>query len=407
MGVPGGVAGGVGGGGVVGGLAQNVPAAAPAMQVAEDKVEATSLLARSKETAKTVAEEQVSKRGSYSYNVALEQDPKAVLQTGPGVPAWTWRSYALGWSGPVGRDHTMRLFLLSPGMNRLLTLLRLGLLAAFAAVLIAGRWPTLPLRPRLRAPRGSPVPPAPSRDRPPALSFPSRASGHRVRAIGDAERRDPAGAEGAPHPPRALRASVRHDAEPRPADRRQPPRAERRGPRRGRDRAGRCRAPSGAGPRPRSASTAPPRWRWSGSASGFLHLRLSRGVHRVEALGPVPPGDSFTLQFADPPRRARAEAPGWDVSGLRADGPAGAVDPPDAPPRRPRRDVAGRGSLRPVARGHPDPRLRRHVDRRDARPPRDARRRADRAARARCFRARRPRAPTCRRARRGGGEPRR
>ena len=57
-------------------------------------------------------------------------------------------------------------------------------------------------------------------------------------------------------------------------------------------------------------------------ASGFLHLRLPRGVHRVEAAGPVPPGDSFTLQFADPPRRARAEAPGWDVSGLRADGPA-------------------------------------------------------------------------------------
>ena len=57
-------------------------------------------------------------------------------------------------------------------------------------------------------------------------------------------------------------------------------------------------------------------------SGGFLHLRLTRGVHRVEAAGPVPPGDSFTLQFAEPPRRARAEAPGWDVSGLRRDGPA-------------------------------------------------------------------------------------
>jgi hypothetical protein len=57
-------------------------------------------------------------------------------------------------------------------------------------------------------------------------------------------------------------------------------------------------------------------------ASGFLHLRLPRGVHRIEAAGPVPPGDGFTLQFADPPRRARAEAPGWSVSGLRTDGPA-------------------------------------------------------------------------------------
>jgi hypothetical protein len=54
---------------------------------------------------------------------------------------------------------------------------------------------------------------------------------------------------------------------------------------------------------------------------GFLHVRLPRGVHRLEASGPVPPGDSFTLQFAQPPRRARAEAPAWEVSGLRTDGP--------------------------------------------------------------------------------------
>ena len=54
---------------------------------------------------------------------------------------------------------------------------------------------------------------------------------------------------------------------------------------------------------------------------GFLHVRLSPGVHRVAAAGPLPPGDAFTLQFAAPPRRARAEAPGWDVSGLRVDGP--------------------------------------------------------------------------------------
>jgi hypothetical protein len=50
-------------------------------------------------------------------------------------------------------------------------------------------------------------------------------------------------------------------------------------------------------------------------------VRLSPGVHRVEASGPVPPGDSFTLQFAQPPRRARAEAPAWEVTGLRSDGP--------------------------------------------------------------------------------------
>src|SRR4029453_3835024 len=58
--------------------------------------------------------------------------------------------------------------------------------------------------------------------------------------------------------------------------------------------------------------------------SGFLHLRLARGVHRVEAFGPVPPGDSFTLQFADPPLRAPAGAPGRGASGLRGAGPRAA-----------------------------------------------------------------------------------
>jgi len=42
----------------------------------------------------------------------------------------------------------MRLFLLSPAMNRVLTLLRLALLAAFAYVLLTGRWPSLPRRAR-------------------------------------------------------------------------------------------------------------------------------------------------------------------------------------------------------------------------------------------------------------------
>src|SRR5262249_56225699 len=89
----------------------------------------------------------VSKTAAYSFssyqganrlaaNVALEQDPKAVLQTGPGVPSWTWRRYSLAWSGPVGRDHTIRLVLPSPGVNRVLTALPLSLLPPLAFLLL-------------------------------------------------------------------------------------------------------------------------------------------------------------------------------------------------------------------------------------------------------------------------------
>ncbi len=60
-------------------------------------------------------------------------DPDARLQTGAGVPDWTWRSFTLSWSGPVPADHQLRLWLLPPwaalllAVGRLLLVLMLGL----------------------------------------------------------------------------------------------------------------------------------------------------------------------------------------------------------------------------------------------------------------------------------------
>jgi hypothetical protein len=48
-----------------------------------------------------------------------------VIQTGPGVPTWNWYSWQLSWSGPVHRDHEVRLVLLSPTESRILSLLRM------------------------------------------------------------------------------------------------------------------------------------------------------------------------------------------------------------------------------------------------------------------------------------------
>jgi hypothetical protein len=268
---------------------------------------ADALVARSKEALQAPVEQQVRARGNYAYNVALEQDPKAVLQTGPGVPGWTWRSYALTWSGPVGRDHTMRLFLLSPGMNRLLTVLRLALLAAFAYVLLTGRWPSLPRRPKLQ-----PVAALLA-----LLLFPAAAH---------AQAETPS-----PEILQELKARLTRPAPCEPKCVTTPSLVLRIDDSRLALSVEVHAAADGAWPLPGPvASWAPAGITIDGApavavarrANGFLHLRLPRGVHRVEASGPVPPGDSFTLQFADPPRRARAEAPGWDVSGLRQDGPA-------------------------------------------------------------------------------------
>ncbi|MFX6949567.1 hypothetical protein ABTH81_21030, partial [Acinetobacter baumannii] len=68
-------------------------------------------------------------------------DPAAQVQTGPGLPTWSWRSHALSWSGPVTPEQALDLWLLPPWATALLKLAGLALLA-LALGAVAG-W-TLP-----------------------------------------------------------------------------------------------------------------------------------------------------------------------------------------------------------------------------------------------------------------------
>src|SRR5690554_3143004 len=80
------------------------------------------------------------KFGSYSdYRQLNQVDPKSVVQTGAGLPNWSWNQWSLRWSGPVHKDHEMRLWLLSPPVNRGLTFVRSALLILLAMLLFRGR----------------------------------------------------------------------------------------------------------------------------------------------------------------------------------------------------------------------------------------------------------------------------
>ncbi|MCD6184276.1 MAG: hypothetical protein J7K84_00575, partial [Deltaproteobacteria bacterium] len=59
----------------------------------------------------------------------LTHDPDALIQTGPGLPAWKWRSIGIRWNGPVEKNQSIRLWLLSPAINLVLAILRVLLLA--------------------------------------------------------------------------------------------------------------------------------------------------------------------------------------------------------------------------------------------------------------------------------------
>jgi hypothetical protein len=66
-------------------------------------------------------------------------DPDVLVQTGPGVPNWEWRSYPLNWNGPVKSDQVIKLRLLSPTANLILSVLRVLLLAVLIFCVINTR----------------------------------------------------------------------------------------------------------------------------------------------------------------------------------------------------------------------------------------------------------------------------
>jgi hypothetical protein len=258
-----------------------------------------------------LSSESAGKTRAHAYqNAVLEQDPKAVVQTGPGIPTWSWQRYTLGWSGPVRADQTVRLFLLSPAWNRVLIVLRLlvvFLLALRLALSGEGARPwgspgaaavvTLLLlfaAPGLRAQDSQEPEAAPDskllEELKARLTRPEACQPHciatarlkitaRPGEIGfEAEvHAQDKGAWGVPGPP---------------------------------------------------SSWAPSRILVDGSAAsvarlanGFLYVRLLPGVHKVVAAGPVPDAGALTVQLPDVPHEAQADAPGFEVTGLRPEGP--------------------------------------------------------------------------------------
>ena len=69
----------------------------------------------------------------------LNYDTKARIQTGPGVPEWKWRAVSFGWNGPVSAAQQVKPVLISLTLERVLTVLRVALLLALAAVLLGAR----------------------------------------------------------------------------------------------------------------------------------------------------------------------------------------------------------------------------------------------------------------------------
>jgi hypothetical protein len=129
------------------------PAAAPPMNAPEAKLEdvvVTGARLAAKEEELSVAQQpqksaEYLSRGLNAVQVVQRYAPGTQLQTGPGIPAWSYNTYQYGWSGPVEPGDSVHFIYIGPFLLSLWRLLGVVALAAwFIALLQKGFG--LPLR---------------------------------------------------------------------------------------------------------------------------------------------------------------------------------------------------------------------------------------------------------------------
>ncbi len=102
------------------------PPGGPAQEAMQTRPTAVPAVRSYKEQAKSIQQDQVRKQ----YSPLLDEyDPDALIPTGPGLPDWKWQTLPLVWNGPVTRNQTFRLYLISPTFNLALAVLRVACLA--------------------------------------------------------------------------------------------------------------------------------------------------------------------------------------------------------------------------------------------------------------------------------------
>lgn len=242
-------------------------------------------------------------------------DRDTVVQTGPGLPNWSWNSVHLGFSGPVQQAQELRLWLLPPWVNQGLSFLRV-LLFVLLGLLMTG----LLRRPSAGA-RGSRVTP------PPAAAGLLLLVG--LLATGPARAQE--GGEAYPSAGllQELRTRLLRPAECEPdcttLNRMNLELSERQ-----------LRARLQVSAEATTAFALPgsrngwqpetvridgrPAGALQRNGSGVLHVVLEPGLHELILEGPLPSRSSLSLHLPSQPMFTEVSAQGWTVEGLQEDG---------------------------------------------------------------------------------------
>lgn len=251
---------------------------------------------------------------------ALGQDPKAVVQTGPGVPDWSWKSWQMSWSGPVDANHEITLYLVSPTMNLVISILRVLLLVLVSFFLV---------RHALRAMKPRPN----DKDDREKTSKPPFATMSTAGILMPLLLLAPEMSSASDFPPQELLSQLKERlTQPRTCEDDCLSVSRMVITARGDRLALECEVHAGSfssfrlpGP---IKNWAPETISIDGKETttdmalredDFIHVRIPPGQHLVRVEGRVPPTDAVTLELGDKPHRVEIDAPGYTVDGVRDD----------------------------------------------------------------------------------------
>ena len=244
-----------------------------------------------------------------------EMDPRAVVDTGPGLPAWEWTQVTLRWSGPVEPTQRVRFFLLSPLANGLITLVRAALLILLVLLTLNLAGLRLPWRPAPKTPAAAALLLA-ALLLAPGLTGAARAEAPPTTPAADVLEQLHQALTAMPDCFPGCAASPRLFLDVSPAGLR-------------------ARFEVGAAadvavPIPGGAQQwVPAEVQVDGQPAGVartedgkLWVKVGPGRHEILLAGPLPPRDGVQIPLPLKPHRVEVTASGWTVSGVHEDGEA-------------------------------------------------------------------------------------
>lgn len=244
-----------------------------------------------------------------------EYDASTVVQTGPGVPRWSWRSIPLRWSGPVDRAQTVEFVLVPPHVNLALAGVRVlflvALVMAVFGVFRRKRGPKTQANPAVKATVMMAVGTALLMPATAAAQVPDAATLEQLRArLTEAPKCLPDCVTSPRMRLEASGAALRLVVEMHAAAQVEAP------------------LPGSADhwlPTSVTVDGAPATGGLMRAADGGLRLALAPGRHEIVLEGPLPARETIQLRLPVGPHRVTAKAEGWTVAGLHEDGLADEV----------------------------------------------------------------------------------